>query len=202
MTHLLFTFLIVLLVPLFTATWRVSLVGLSVQGFLLGWMALRHEHAISVHATIVFLDLVVVRGLVVPRYLRVVLRRAKVKNHNDVIAANFLSWTLAGALVFGAFRFAAAVGTDATTHLAVAAAALAIGLFVLASRNTVLSQTIGILRIENAIVLFELAIAPELPLAVHCGITVVFWLTMLTLAWFFRRLIPPDPSPQAMSVEL
>ena len=45
MTYLLVSFLVVLVVPLFAATWRTSLLGLSLQGLLLGWMALRGETA-------------------------------------------------------------------------------------------------------------------------------------------------------------
>lgn len=204
MTYLLLSFLVVLLVPLFAATWRISLLGLSLQGLLLGWMTLRGTTAISAHAALAFADLVVVRGLVLPRYLYRVLKRNRVPPRSDVIAANFFSWTLAGVLVFGAFRFASSIagtdGADATqtvTHIAVAASALGLGLFVLASRNTVLSQTVGLLRIENAIVLFELAAAPRLPLAIHFGITLVFFFTMLTLAVFFRRLAPPGLAERA-----
>jgi hydrogenase-4 component E len=195
MTYLLITFLIVLLVPLFAATWRTSLLGLSLQGLLLGWIALRNETAPSWHSLLVLVDLPIVRGLLVPAYLYRVLRRRKASARSDVIAPNFFSWTLAGMLVFGAFRFAAAVGatgalenTQAVTHVAVASSALALGLFVLGSRNTVVSQTIGVLRIENAITLFELADTPSLSLPIHLGVTIVFLGMMLTLGRFFTRL--------------
>jgi|CZKU01.1.fsa_nt_gi hydrogenase-4 membrane subunit HyfE len=195
MTYLLITFLVVLLVPLFAATWRTSLLGLSLQGLLLGWIALRDETAPSWHSLLVLVDLPIVRGLLVPAYFYRVLKRRKAPARSDVIAPNFFSWTLAGMLVFGAFRFAAAVvpaaaldSTQVVTHVAVASSALALGLFVLGSRNTVVSQAIGVLRIENAVTLFELADTPRLSLPIHLVVTIVFLAVMLTLGRFFSLL--------------
>ncbi len=190
MTYLLIAYLLVVLVPIFVATWRTSLLGLSLQGLLLGWMAVQLSDDFSVPRIALLVELVVVRGIFVPVYLYRVLSELKTPRRSDVIPANLLFWTIVGVLVVISFRFASSVfpGEEASTHLAVAAAALLLGMLVLASQNQPLSQLIGVLRIENAIALFELASGPHLPLGVQLGVLGVFVLTVVLSGWFLRRI--------------
>ena len=139
MTYLLIAYLLVALVPLFVAAWRTSLMGLALQGLLLGWMAVALGTEFSSPARVALLvELFVVRGLVVPIYLYRVLSALKTPRRSDVIPANLLYWTIVGVLVVISFRFGSNVlaEEEAQTHLAVAAAALMLGLLVLASQRT------------------------------------------------------------------
>ena len=192
MTYLLFGYLLVVLVPMFVASWRTSLLGLAVQGLLLGWMAIELTTDAGFTATRIALlvELLLVRGVFVPAWLYRVLDDLKTPARNDIIPANLLFWTIVGVLVVVAFRFANGVFADeqASTHLAVAAAALLLGLLVLATQNQPVSQLIGVLRIENAIALFELASEPHVPLPVQLGMLGIFVGTVLTFAWFLRKL--------------
>lgn len=190
MTYLLLAYLLVVLVPIFVATWRTSLLGLSLQGLLMGWMAiLLSDGSFSVAWLALLFELVVVRGIFVPAYLYRVLNELKTPRRSDVIPANLLFWAIVGVLVVISFRFADNVfpTEEASTHLAVAAAALLLGMLVLASQNQPLSQLIGVLRIENAIALFELASGPRLPLGVQLAVLAILILVVLLSAWFLRR---------------
>ncbi len=191
MTYLLIAFLVVVVVPLLTASWRISLLGLALQGLLMAAMASRHGWAGTWTGAVLLADLLVLRGWFIPRYLRRIMDRLGVGRRNDVIPANLLSWTLAGAAVLVAFRFAGHVlpgEGDRTIHVAVAAAALLLGLLILGTQVTTFSQITGVLRVEYAIALFELegGHAPSLP--VQLGLTVVLLLSVLTLGRFLRKL--------------
>lgn len=193
MNSLLIAFLIVLIVPLILATWRTSLLGLSLQGLLMGCMANGAELIDSPDGVVTLLDLFVVRGIVVPYVLYRVLRACNTPKRNDVIPPNLLSWSAAGILVVLAFRFAGRIDTSADSgshvHFAVASAALLLGLFVLATQTGTFSQVVGALRIENAIALFELsADKPVAPVPVQVGQLVVFVATAALYASYVRRL--------------
>lgn len=190
MTYLLVAFLIVAVGPLFIATWRTSLIGLGLQGLLMTAMLAQRGWHPSFAAAVLLLDLLVLRTWFVPRHLYGILIRQSRPRRNDPIPANMLSWTLAGTLVILAFHFANLLLPDGgveSTHLAVATASLLLGLLVLGSENTTFSQVTGVLRIENAIALFELASGHGLPLPVQVGVTAILLITVLLLGRFLRQ---------------
>lgn len=105
MTSLLLTFLIVAVVPLITASWRWSLVGLLLQGLLLATIAWRLGAAHAGAGVLLVADFLLLRGWLGPRWLWRILARGKTAGRHDVIPANLLFWTLAAALVALAFGF-------------------------------------------------------------------------------------------------
>jgi hydrogenase-4 membrane subunit HyfE len=158
MSPLLIALVVVMLVPLFVATWRTSLFGLACQGFLMAWIAYRLAPPATPSDWITLTDLVLVRGIGAPLALYLVMRARGGPARNDVIPPNLLSWTLAFAIVLVAFNFSERLVEegDQRTLVAVTGIGVMFGFLVLASQSDVLSQMIGALRIENAIALFEL----------------------------------------------
>jgi hydrogenase-4 component E len=190
-TYLHLSFLIMLLAPLVMATWRVTLLGLAGQGFILSWMMVERGWHPSAAVAVQLLDVMVVRTLVLPRLFYVVLRNRNTPPRNDVIPPNLLSWAMSGILVVLSFRFANRFVPDdakGATELAVAAAAVLLGFMILASGNNPLSQMVGVLRIENGIFLFELSSEHGLPWPVQLGVSGVYLATVLVFAWFLARL--------------
>lgn len=190
MTYLLVAFLIVVLGPLFIATWRTSVIGLGLQGLVLTAILAQRGWHPSPSAAVLLLDLVVLRSWFLPRHLYGILSRQGRPRRNDVIPANMLSWTLAGGLVMVAFHFANLVvpgGGVESTHLAVATASLLLGLLVLGSENTTFSQITGAIRIENAIALLELSSEHELSFPIQLGVTGILLATVLLFGRFLRQ---------------
>ncbi len=203
MNPLLISFVGVLLIPLFVATWRLSLFALAAQGLLMGWISYQLDPALdSVGAWVGMFDLVVVRGLAAPLALYAVLRSQRATSRNDVTPPNLMSWTLAIALVFVAFRFAdMLVPVAGTEHsfVAGATAALLLGLLVLATQTGPFSQMVGALRIENAIVLFELG-SGHRDLAMQIAQTVILVATVLLFRWYLNTL-PRSSALKVSAVE-
>lgn len=189
MSGTLIAFEIVLLLPLFVGAWRTSLYGLSLQGVLMAWIRLHQASPLSWGVAVDAIDLVVLRAIAAPAVLYVVLLKQNAPRRNDVIAPNLLSWVLVVALVLMAFRFADALVPaegDEQALVAVAGSGLLLGFFVLATQTGPLSQMIGVLRLENAIALFELGGAHREPLGIRAGQTA---LLLLTLVYFRRYLV-------------
>lgn len=211
MSPLLIALLGALLLPLFLASWRTSLVGLSLQGLLAGAIAYRlHPNPSTLGEWLQMADLVVVRGLFAPLVLHAVLIKQGAERRNDVIPPNLLSWTLAVTLVLVSFRFAGRLDVapgEQQTLVAVAGSGVMLGLLVLASQSTPFSQMMGALRIENAIVLLELGgehHASQLPIQI--GLIVVFVATLALFRWYLGILGPstsadvPKPDSETPSL--
>jgi hydrogenase-4 component E len=206
-TYLLVAFLVVALIPLFAASWRTSLLGLSLQGLLLAWIALRTFSEPSPAAALTLVDLVLIRGLLAPRMLYRVLARHRGPRRNDPIPSNLFSWMLVGAVVLASFHFAAGIPKAEVAnplHLATATAALLLGLLVLATQNSMFSQMVGLLRIENAIALYELMSPQHWGFPIQLGIAAVFLLTVVALGRFLGSelggVTEPPPVEQRPSL--
>jgi hydrogenase-4 component E len=212
-TGILIAFVIALLVPLFVSRWRASLFGLALQGALLAAIAYRQRgFEISLSTAVTLIDLVVVRAIVMPSLLFGTLRRQNAPLRNDVIAPNLLSWALALALVVVAFRFAdvlVPVEGDEQALVAVSTAAFLLGLFVLATARGIVSQVIGLMRVENAIALFELETPSEhASLAIRIGQTAIMLISVGFCRWYLSRLardpiaaLTPLPLPLPLPAE-
>jgi hydrogenase-4 component E len=183
----------VMLIPLFVATWRTSLGCLSCQGFLMAWIALRMGLSpSSIHDWLTLVDLILVRGVAAPLALYGVLRSQNAPARNDVIPPNLLSWTLALGMVLAAFNFSELLVVQhgqQQSLIAVSTAGLLLGFLVLATRSDTFSQILGVLRIENAIALFELGGQREhRAIGVQLGQIAVFVLTVWLYRWHLKTL--------------
>lgn len=186
MTGVLLAFIIVALVPLFVATWRTSLLGLSLQGGLIAWLALRHSATLSFGSALTALDTIGLRAFAAPAVLYAAMRALKVPPRNNVIAPNLFSWAIAIGLVVVAFRSADVLVPpegEQQMLVAVAGSALVLGMFVLSMAQGTFSQIVGLLRIENAIALFELGGSAH---SGALGIRVAMTLILLVSVGFYR----------------
>jgi hydrogenase-4 membrane subunit HyfE len=166
----------------------------------MAWMVVRQEPLDSPHTLLAFVDTGLARGVLAPLLLYRVMSQQGAAGRNHVIPPNMISWTIAGVLVAVAFRFAHRLAEgEAQLPLAVAASGLLLGLFVLSTQTGPFSQAIGVLRIENAIALFELGVGgQEMPLAIHAGLVAVFVLTVGLFAVYLRWLNAPPPAEPGM----
>ncbi len=194
MTPLMAALLGAFLIPLFIASWRISLLGLACQGLLMAWMAFgRDPDPVSAQGLITFADFALLRGLALPMALYGVLHSHHVPLRNNVISANLLSWTLALGIVLLAFNFSALLVLDPGQPryvVAVLAAGVMLGFLILATPSSgMFSQLVGALYIENAIAFFEQAggNASE-PIAVRLGQFAVVALTFLLYRWFLQTV--------------
>lgn len=202
MNPILIAFVGVLIVPMFVASWRLSLFGLAVQGLLMAWISYELHPALdSLSAGIQMVDLVMVRGLGAPIALYSVLRAQHASARNDVIPPNLMSWTLAIVLVLVAFRFAdMLVPADGAEHsfVAAACAGVLLGLLVLSTQTGPFSQMVGVLRIENGIAMFELSGKHD-P-AMQIAQAVILIASILLFRWYLKTL-PRASTAKVSAVE-
>ncbi|MDP2344059.1 MAG: hypothetical protein Q8O67_24090 [Deltaproteobacteria bacterium] len=206
MSPLLIALLGVMLVPLFVATWRASLLGLACQGLLMAWIASRMHPELDVTSdwhslvatALTLIDLGVVRGVIAPFAFFTVMRARGPSTRNDVLPPTLLSWSLALASVLVAWTVSETLLADdgeQQTLAFVATSGLLLGFLELSTQSSPFSQVIGLMRIENSVALFELRGDGEHgPLAVQVGLVVVVVVTIALCRWYLRNLDEPaDP---------
>jgi hydrogenase-4 component E len=159
----------------------------------------------SIHDWLTLVDLVVVRGVAAPLALYAVLRSQNAPARNDVIPPNLLSWTFALGMVLAAFNFSElllAQHGQQQSLIAVSTAGVLLGFLVLATRADTFSQILGVLRIENAIALFELGgERGQHAIGIQLGQIGVFVLTVWLYRWHLKTLsasavVTPEVVPE------
>jgi hydrogenase-4 component E len=165
----------------------------------------QHPSPDSASEWIALVDLALVRGVVAPFVLYRVLRARGAPRRNDVIPPNLLFWTMALGIVLVAFRFAERMipaSGEQQTLLAVTASGFLLGFLVLSTQVGPFSQMVGVLRIENAIALFELGGAEHrAPMAIQLGQIGVALATVFLYGWYLARLDPESASSAASAPE-
>lgn len=194
MSPLMAALLAAFLIPLFIASWRISLLGLSCQGLLMAWMAFRKDpDPISINGFLTMADLALIRGISLPIALYSVLRSQSTPYRINVISANLLSWTLSLGIVLLAFNFSELLADgqgEARNVLAIVATGVMLGFQILATPSAgIFSQLIGVLYIENAIGFLEQgSVAGPEPIAVRLAQISVVAMTFLLYRWYLMTL--------------
>lgn len=184
----------VMLVPFFVATWRMSLVGLVFQGFLIAWVAYRlnpDPHRIETWITLG--DMVIVRGLLAPAGFYRLMKSRKLWARDAVVPPNLLSWTVAFGLVIAAFNLPpsiAGAGGDERALLSVGASGVLLALLTLSSQPTTFGQVVGALRLENAIAVLQLGDRQQrgLDLVIQLGELAIVTGTLGLYLWLLQGL--------------
>ncbi|HKO89623.1 MAG TPA: hypothetical protein VJU61_00630 [Polyangiaceae bacterium] len=208
MSPLLVCLLAALLIPLFVATWRASLLGLAFQGLIMAGVALPEFSAKApAHAWLTLFDLGVARGLLLPLALYTVLRVRAAPSRNEVIPPNLFSWTMALGMVLVAFNFSEALVSEPgepQTLVAIAIAGVLLGFLVLASAASPFSQMVGVLRIENSIALLELSGEQRASLGMRFALLSIFLTTLAFFRWYLVSLESPakerESAPDSLSL--
>jgi hydrogenase-4 component E len=206
MSALLIAMLSALILPRVTSRWRIAVAALGLQGLLMGLMMLQ-DHPLEYKAALPLADFILVRGVLLPLLLQRALRARARDWLGDAIPVTLLSLMIVVAMIVMAFVLARRLeptGGVPQLQLAVAASALLLGLYQLATQVGVLSQAIGALTIENAIALFALEPGGTLSdLPVEIALLCVLIISIAIYAGYVERLSFVDVvRPEADAEEL
>lgn len=195
-------FIVAVVVPAFFGKLRSAPVWLCLQALALAWNVLTQHPHVSEHALAAVLELVLVRGCLVPVLVRRMAQRQAGESGDpgpDLIASDLFAWGISAVLIVLAFEVvgAASLHGEAFT-LGVMAATVVTALLILSTNNAPASQLVAVLFLENAVVLFESLLPHPWPLPVHVALSAVYVGTVAVGAWLAGR---PLPLPAATDAE-
>ena len=195
MTAALLIFLAAAVVPIFFGRVQAAPRWLGAQGLALGWITLMQHDALSWHTLAAGAEVLLVRALIAPRWLRGAIQRRQEPNR-ELMPSNLFAWSIAIALLVLAFQFGApAMSEQHALTLGVLAATAAVGLLLLAANDAPPAQLVALLYLENAVGLFETLLPHPWPLPVHLALSAIYLLTVGVGTWLIGATEAGDKAP-------
>ena len=183
MTLPLIAFLLAVVVPIFFSKIRTAPFWLVLQAMALGWNALAHHGADSMHGLMALLELLLLRGAIAPLLLRRAIAQ-RAQPNLDLMPSNLFTWVAASALIVLAFKFGApSMGDYQAITLGVACSTVIVALLLLATNDAPPAQLVAVLVMENALALFESLFPEPWPLPVHGALSAIYLLTIIVGTW-------------------
>jgi hydrogenase-4 component E len=146
--------------------------AIAVQGFLLGILPLA-LFGWQTHTVTLAIGTVIVKGVVLPAFLRWAIREAKVRREVEPLIgymASVLLGTAALALAFAVSDVLPAGPRVVDLLIPAALVTVMIGLTLLITRTKAVTQVVGYLMLENGIYLFGLTQLERVPFLVEIGV--------------------------------
>lgn len=190
-------FLLAAVIPIFFGKIRSAPFWLSLQAIALGWNGVAHSEAMSAHALVALLDVIIVRAVVAPFLLRRAIH-ARGDPNLDLMPSNLFAWVIGIALIVLAFEFGGSATTDVgALALGVVGAMVAIALLLLSTNDALPAQLVAVLFMENGIAVFESLLPEPWPLPVHGALTVVYLATVGVGSWLIGTPAASDTASHA-----
>ncbi|MBP8685752.1 MAG: hydrogenase [Methanomassiliicoccales archaeon] len=134
----------------------------------------------------------VVKGVVIPRFLIYSMDRLKVRREIEPLVGIPASLLISGGLVIVAYYITEPLISSAETVtrncLAVSLAVVLIGLFMMISRRKAMTQMVGLLMMENGLFLGIISTTYGMPLIVEIGIFFDVLMAVLIMGIFAYRI--------------
>jgi hydrogenase-4 component E len=146
--------------------------AIAIQGLLLGALSLVIDDPRSLHAMVLAAGTIVIKGMILPWFLRWAMREAAVRREVEPAIGYMSSLFLGSIAVGGSFALAHRLPVITTIELLVpiAFATLIIGLLILVTRSKAIMQVVGYLMLENGVYLFGLTQLSRVPFLVEIGV--------------------------------
>lgn len=163
---------------------------LAVQGLLLFGIAIARLHEFHpVEMTVIIIETLVFKAIVIPAILLTVIHRTKINRIHS-------SSTQFGALVMSIVALVASCTityymADERTDMiffGVALYALLSGLILIVMRKRIFAHLVGFLVIENGVFLFSMAIGVEMPMLINAAIMLDILMSVLMLGMFMTKV--------------
>jgi len=202
MTNLFIAYVAAFFLPTLFRSWRVAVLGLGVQGFLLALiLAVGHEHW-SWSVAFEFASLFLIRAVFVPWYLSHRMRNFDTTSDFPLISKDLFQWMLAFGLLAVAFLFGRKMSPhdpQEALQVGTAAGSILIGLQILANQNHPLGQIVGLFTFEGGVTLVELLSPHAMPFPVSVGVSLVTLVFVLVCGQYLSQILAIPPGSDAIA---
>jgi hydrogenase-4 component E len=131
------------------------------------------------------------KGVLIPLFLRRIVRQIKVTHDVEPYISNALSLTISGILVVGVYaslKEGIFVTGLSKNVLQISIAVILIGLFIMITRKKALIQVIGLLFMENGLFLAGFALTFGMPLIIELGVLFDMLMAIIILGLFIVQI--------------
>ena len=163
---------------------------LAVQGLLLFGIAIARLHEFHpVEMTVIIIETLVFKAIVIPAILLTVIHRTKINRiHSSSSQFGALVMSIAALIASCTITYYMADNRTDMIFFGVALYALLSGLILIVMRKRIFAHLVGFLVIENGVFLFSMAIGVEFPILINLAIMLDILISILILGMFLRRM--------------
>lgn len=165
----------------------------ALQGLLLCGIAVFELKEVNL-ANLLFIvaETLLFKAILLPYLLSRIIRKSGVtKVHRQAVPGFYLLiFSIAGLLISVVLAVILVNPFINSIYLAIALFTLFTGLLLIVTHRLIISHLIGFLVVENAVLLFSLAIGNEMPMLINIGILLDIFVGVLILGFFGLRLKP------------
>jgi len=164
---------------------------LAFQGILLFGIAFIELLQINVlNLAFVLLETIIFKAIAIPLFLNYVIKRNKITRDAEPYLPNFISLIIITLIIIVTFILSNAI---ADTHISkiyfvVALSTLFSGLYIIVTRNKIITHVMGYLIIENGVFILSLAVGNEMPMLVNLGILLDIFASVFLLGIFVNKI--------------
>lgn len=144
----------------------------------------------ALNLAFVLLETIVFKAVAIPLFLNYVIKRNRITRDAEPFLPNFISLIIITLIIIVTFILSNAI---ADTHISkiffvVALSTLFTGLYIIVTRNKIITHVMGYLIIENGVFILSLAVGNEMPMLVNLGILLDIFASVFLLGIFVNKI--------------
>jgi hydrogenase-4 component E len=162
-----------------------------VQGILLFGIAFIDLIQINaLNLAFVLLETIVFKAIAIPLFLNYVMKRNRITRDAEPFLPNFISLIIITLIIISTFILSNAIADSSISRIyfVVALSTLFSGLYIIVTRNKIITHVMGYLVIENGVFILSLAVGNEMPMLVNLGILLDIFASVFILGIFVNRI--------------
>ena len=164
---------------------------LAIQGLLLFGIAFIELIEINaINLAFVLLETIVFKTFAIPLFLNYVMKRNNITRDAEPYLPNFVSLIIITLIVIATFILSNTIADAAISkiYFVVALSTLFTGLYIIVTRNKIITHVMGYIVIENGVFILSLAVGNEMPMLVNLGILLDIFASVFLLGIFVNRI--------------
>lgn len=164
---------------------------LSFQGVLLFGIAFIELIQINaLNLAFVLLETIIFKAIAIPLFLNHVMKRNRITRDAEPFLPNFISLIIITTIIIATFILSNAIADSRISkiYFVVAISTLFTGLYIIVTRNKIITHVMGYLIIENGVFILSLAVGNEMPMLVNLGILLDIFASIFLLGIFVNKI--------------
>jgi hydrogenase-4 component E len=144
----------------------------------------------AINLAFVLLETIIFKTIAIPLFLNYVMKRNNITRDAEPYLPNFVSLIIITLIVIATFILSNAIADAAISkiYFVVALSTLFTGLYIIVTRNKIITHVMGYIVIENGVFILSLAVGNEMPMLVNLGIMLDIFASVFLLGIFVNRI--------------
>ena len=144
----------------------------------------------ALNLAFVLLETIVFKTIAIPFFLNYVIKRNRITRDAEPFLPNFISLIIITLIIITTFILSNAIADSRISKIffVVALSTLFTRLYIIVTRNKIITHVMGYLVIENGVFILSLAVGNEMPMLVNLGILLDIFVSVFLLGIFINKI--------------